>query len=86
VKHRNVELRIEELILHGFEPGDRDRIGEALQRELSQLFTEQGTPPSLTREHAIARLEGGAFDAPSSSEPETVGSRLARSLYGGLSR
>ena len=45
----NIELHIEELVLHGFEPGDRHRIGEAIERELARLFAEQGTPPSLAQ-------------------------------------
>ena len=31
MKPQNVELHIEELVLHGFAPGDRHRIGEAVR-------------------------------------------------------
>ena len=55
MKPENVELHIEELVLRGFAPGDRYRIGEAVERELAHLFSEQGTPPSLAQE---ARLHG----------------------------
>ena len=41
-KPYNIELHIEELVLHGFSPRDRDAIGEAVQRELTRLFVEQG--------------------------------------------
>ena len=37
----NLNLHIEELVLHGFAPGDRYRIGEAVQQELTRLFAEQ---------------------------------------------
>ena len=45
----NIELHIEELVLHGFAPKDRYTIGEAVQRELSRLFAEQGVHSSLSR-------------------------------------
>ncbi len=34
-KPYNIELHIEELVLHGFSPNDRHAIGEAVQRELT---------------------------------------------------
>lgn len=82
----NVELSIEELVLHGFAPGDRQHIGEAVERELSRLFVEQGVPPSLTQGSEIARLNGWAFEISSSSPAEMVGTRVARTLYEGLSK
>src|SRR3712207_3298477 len=57
----NIELHIEELVLHGFAPGDRYRIGEAVQRELARLFAEQGVPPSLVGGGEVAHLDGGSF-------------------------
>ncbi|MBD0326005.1 MAG: hypothetical protein ICV68_06225, partial [Pyrinomonadaceae bacterium] len=48
----NIELHIEELILHGFERRDRYAIADAFERELSRLlseqFAEQGLPSSLS--------------------------------------
>jgi hypothetical protein len=82
----NVELHIEELVLHGFVPGDRYRIGDAVERELSRLFAEQGTPPSLVRGGDIGRLDGGSFEAKPGSRAEAIGARVAQGVYGGLSR
>jgi hypothetical protein len=78
----NIELHIEELVLHGFAPGDRHRIGEAVERELQRLFAEQGAPPSLTHGGEIEHLDGGAFEAPHSAGGETIGARIAQNLYG----
>ncbi len=83
---KNVELRIDELVLHGFAPGDRHRIGAAVERELSRLFADKGTPPSLARGGSIERLDGGAFEAKPGSGAEAIGARVARAVYGGLSR
>ena len=82
----NVELHIEELVLHGFAPGDRYRIGDAVERELSRLFAEQGTPPALARGGDIGRLDGGSFEAKPGSRAETIGIQAAQAVYGGLRR
>lgn len=85
MKASSVELRIEELVLHGFEPGHHYRIGEAAEHELSRLFTEQGTPPSLARGHEIERVDGGEFEVKPDTTVEAVGAQVARAVYGGLS-
>jgi hypothetical protein len=82
---RNIELRIEELVLHDFAPGDRYRIGETVQDELVRLFAEQGAPPSLTRGSEIGRLDGGTFEMKPGSRAEVIGVQVAQAVYGGLS-
>lgn len=79
-----IELRIEELVLRGFAPGDRHRIGEAMERELARLFAERGTPPSLVQGREVARLDGGAFKVEPGSGAEATGVQVARAVYGGL--
>ena len=81
----NIELHIEELMLDGFAPGDRHRIGEAVQQELARLFGEQGVPPSLAQGGAIARLDGGAFNITPGSQPEAIGNQVSQAVFGGLS-
>ena len=82
----NVELHIEELVLHGFPPDYRHRIGDAVEQELSRLFTEQGVPPSLSRGGDIPRLDAGAFEVEQDLGADAVGERVARSLYEGMTR
>lgn len=82
----SVELHIEELVLHGFPQGDRYRIGDALQRELTRLFSEQDAPAAITNEGEIAHLDGGTLQVAPGSNPDEVGARLARAIYGGLNR
>lgn len=81
----NVELHIEELVLHGFSPGDRCRIGDAVERELGRLFIERGVPQSV-RGGGLAYLDGGALEVKPGSKAEEVGVRVARGVYGALSR
>ncbi|HEY9435178.1 MAG TPA: hypothetical protein VI260_27295 [Blastocatellia bacterium] len=80
----NVELHIEELVLHGFAPGDRYRIGEAVERELQRLFAEQGAPAPLAQSAERGYLDGGTFESPRAASAETIGAGIAQNLYGGL--
>ncbi len=80
----NVELRIEELVLYGFPPGDHRRIGDAAQRELSRLFTEKGVPPSLVHGADIPHVDGGTLEISPTPTSDAVGAQVARALYGGL--
>ena len=57
----DIELDIDELVLHGFAPGDGDQIGAAIRRELARLFAEQGLPAGLGTGGAVPRLDGGGF-------------------------
>lgn len=86
MKPARLELHIEELILHGFAASDRYRIGEAVERELSRLFAEQGIPASLIAGLDSPHLDAGAFQVAASSTPSTTGAQLAQALYGGLKR
>jgi hypothetical protein len=79
-----VELHIEELVLHGFAPGDHYHIGEAVGRELQRLLSEEGVPASLTSLDRVVRLDGGAFRLSPDSTPQAHGYQIARAIYGGL--
>ncbi len=81
-----VELHIEELVLYGLAPADRHRLAEAVRRELTRLLTEQGVPPRLSRGGEVTQLDGGSFHAEPGLRAEAAGARVARAVYGGLSR
>lgn len=82
----NVELRIEELVLHGFPPGSHHRLGDGVERELSRLFTERGVPPSLAHGGDTPYLDAGAFEMNRNLGAEAAGEQVARTLYGGMTR
>ncbi len=84
MKPENIELHIEELMLRGFSPADRYRIGHAIERELARMFAEQGTPPSLVQGHEVAHLNGETFRMKPGSKAETIGVQVAQAVYGGL--
>jgi hypothetical protein len=80
----SIKLRIEELVLHGFQPTDRYGIGDALQNELTRMLTEQGMPPAMADSSQVARLDGGAFSMQPGERPSRVGSQAARAVYRGF--
>jgi hypothetical protein len=81
----NIELHIEELVLHGVPQADRYRVAAALQSELTRLLWEQGIPGSFGRDMAIERVDGGRLDYRAGATPETLGQLAARAVYGGMS-
>ncbi|HLG14201.1 MAG TPA: hypothetical protein VJH03_06825 [Blastocatellia bacterium] len=83
---QSVELHIEELVLHAFAPGDRYRIGDAVERELMRLFTEQGVPSQMTQGGEIAHALGAALEIQPGSSSEMIGVKLAKAIYGGFGR
>src|SRR5271163_2317826 len=80
----SVEVRIEELVLHGFPPGDRHRIGEAVERELSRMFSEQGVPFGMVESRGIDQSDGGSFRTTPRSTGGVIGKQIAQAVYGGL--
>ena len=82
----NVELHIEELVLHGFSPGDRYRIAEAVERELARWLAEQGVPHLLSNNVDLVEIDAGAFDVKPNAKSEMVGAQVAQAIYGGISR
>lgn len=86
MRPKNIELHIEELVLHGFAKGDRYRIAEAVERELTRLFAEKGVPNSLSKGGEIERFDGGAFEMRQGSKAETIGAQVARAVYGGKTK
>ena len=80
----NVELHIEQLVLHGFDPRDRRAIGEAVQRELARLFAQ---PPTgvQPRDRWIAQADGGTFIMPGArpggTRGDAAGAPIARAVH-----
>ncbi|HSU13654.1 hypothetical protein [Longimicrobium sp.] len=84
VKPRAVELHVGSLVLEGFRPGDRHRIGAALERELGRLMAEHGVPAGLAAGGDVPALRAPAAALPADASPSVLGARLARSVYGAL--
>ena len=76
-----INLHIEELVLHGFAPGEHHRIGEAVRCELTQLFSKRGPSALLTRSGDAERLDGGTFEMNTGMKPELIGAQVARRVH-----
>src|SRR6266481_2902649 len=80
----SLELRIEELVLHGFALGDRFVIGEAVERELARLLEDRGIPISLRLENATDEINGASFNAAQNAKPPAIGRQIAQAVYQGF--
>lgn len=78
-----IELHIEELVLHGFEPGQRLAIARAVEQALGALLLERGVPSAWAAGAQVDRLDAGQFQVAPGAGPETIGSQVAQALYAG---
>jgi hypothetical protein len=83
VTPREVRLHLDELVLHGFNRGDRTRIGDAVQAELARLLGER-VPPGLAEGRPREALDAGAFTVARGARPADVGAQVAQALYRAL--
>ena len=74
-----IEVHIEELVLHGFDPRARWTIGDALETELRGLLVERGLP--VTWLQSPQRIDAGAFQPASAPD-----SGIANAICGGSSK
>jgi hypothetical protein len=82
----NVQLHIEELVLHGFAGVDRHQIGERVQQELTRLFAERGVPPGMATGGNVARIDGGSFTVAPNPKPDQIGTQVAQAIYNGVAK
>lgn len=80
----NIELHINELVLHGFPHSERHRIGEAIRQELLRQLSERGIPDALTRQGNVSRLNAGSIQTGQGSKPERIGMQVAQVVYGSV--
>lgn len=83
---RAVEVHIEELVLHGFAPGDRHAISEAVQHELTQLIGQGQLPVSPGNSVVLKQIDAGTFQVKAGSKPENNGTQIAKAVYRSMRR
>lgn len=73
-----IHLHIDELVLEGFNPGDRHGIADAVQRELHLLLAERGVPEAWhsSPERIVAQTVCTNTGA-------GAGLQIARAVHGG---
>lgn len=81
-----VELRIDELIVEGFDSFDGERFSRAVEQQFSRLLAERGIPSGLTRNQTTDQIESGPVELAASAGLNVLAANLARALYAGLDR
>lgn len=76
-----IELHIEELVLEGFSPGDRYRIGNSLERELIRLLEDYEISESLSSKVNIDRIDAGVIEVNTRLGGRDLGTKLGRAIY-----
>ena len=76
----SIEVHIEELVLHGFDPRARWNIGDALESELRELLIEKGLPAAWQK--STEHINSSSLRADSLTKPSVAGRRIARAVYG----
>jgi hypothetical protein len=73
---RRIEVAIDELVLHGFDPRHRQWIAEAVQAELAAAL--EGWSPAAGA--SVDQVEAGSFTVPAAAPPAVVGRGVARQI------
>lgn len=82
-----IELRIDELVLHGVALRDRHRVADAIERELARLVADGGAPAAaaLATNPAPARPAPppppASIVVPRGARAEDLGAGVARAIY-----
>lgn len=81
---RHIEVAIDELVLHGFDPRHRERIAGAVRAELAAML--EGWSPATG--DSVDRIDAGSFTVPAGAPPAVVGRgaawQIGQVLHGGL--
>jgi hypothetical protein len=84
MRRPNVALNIDELVLHGFAPGDRHRVAAAMQREMTRLIAAHGVPDAWHTSPPV--MQATPITVAPDARPHAVGAAIARSVYGSTPR
>jgi len=86
-KPESISVRIEELVVRGFERGHSRCIADALQQQLTNLLITRGVPPGWTKA-SIAHMRGKPIRLAPGTRDSVLGEQVARALFeiGGTDR
>ena len=81
IRPREIEVHIEELVLHGFDPQARWQIADGLENELRELLATRGIQPAWRSNPDIIRA--GPISSQCLTNSKAVGPEVARAIYRG---
>ncbi len=84
----NVHLYIDKLVLDGIaiSSGQRPHLKATVERELTQLLTEQGVPHGWRTGGAVHCAPAKEIQLGRDNNPKTLGVQIAQAVYGKSSR
>jgi hypothetical protein len=81
----DIELHIEQLVLHGFDGRNAAHIEAAVQQQIMELLQDKGLPPSFAKSTEIRVLNASGLLSLSPQTPATaIGSNIANLIFKGL--
>jgi hypothetical protein len=78
-----IEIVIDELVLHGFHRADRHLIAEAIKHELATAFAND---PGVAGIHSADRVNAGEFAIAPQARASTIGAQAGGAIHKGLPR
>ena len=78
MKPREIDVYIEELVLHGFPRSARRQIADAIENELRARLTKDGIPAAW--QSSPRQLDAGSVK---SNTHAGLGAKVARAIHGG---
>ena len=77
-----IDVHIEELVLHGFQPSDRRAIADAIASEVTRVLAQPGAV--LTHDRRIPRIDAGQVQWEAGGGARRIGAEVARAVGSGL--
>jgi hypothetical protein len=81
---RNIEVQIDEFVLHGFSVTDRYILGDAFLLEIEQMLNAPASYTFLQQDATLSVVNAGKIAFPSNIRPTSVGKQVARAVYRSL--
>jgi len=79
-----IELVIDEIVLHGFDPRQRHAIGDAIQQHLSQLALDRSQALGALTSRDVVHSDAGVISTLAGASPAAAGAGIARAVIGAL--
>ncbi|MEM9488960.1 MAG: hypothetical protein AAGC55_07445 [Myxococcota bacterium] len=81
MSNRPIDIHIDQLILHGIDPRDGERIADETRRQLAHLITSHGLPPHWAE--GDIRLTPN-IEIPTGTSAARIGETIAATIYRGV--
>ncbi|MFI5177525.1 MAG: hypothetical protein ACHQO8_03120 [Vicinamibacterales bacterium] len=82
----SIELHIGELVLEGVPEADGYQVAEAVERQLTQLFTDRMAPAPVMQSRSVEAVDGGAVTITPGSSAGGLGQQVGSAIFKGVSR